>query len=343
MTRWFKLLLVAALALITLVAQPGAAQAQELRPATDDHGLIETLEPAPPLPDGYFTVHGLYADVRAHPDDARVAHRLADHAAVAVPEIAARLGVGAGRPMIITLAHQARDFSALQPGHPPDWADGTAWPHRSLIFLRAPRLRPGTSDPLEQVLDHEIVHVLLGQAFGPRPVPRWLQEGLAQVVAGEYGPETIQTIARGSLGGGLLGLEDIERGFPVDAVRANLAYAQSADLIAFLTERHGDEVIPALVKQLAAGRPMPAAFRAVTGDDAQALDRAWRARLNDSPLRWTALAQGEVLLGLSSFGLFFGFLGARRRNRDRLARWDEEEALRDATLRGVAGWSAPGR
>jgi hypothetical protein len=79
------------------------------------------------------------------------------------------------------------DFRALQPGQPPTWADATAYPAAGPICLRAPALRSGTDTRLEQVLDHELVHVLLGRAFAPAQPPTWLQEGIARVFAGEVG------------------------------------------------------------------------------------------------------------------------------------------------------------
>ena len=102
-----------------------------------------------------------YADIYASIEDEAVAHELMRHAHTAIPRIAKQLGVSTGGAMQIYLANTQQKFQAMQPHAPPDWADGTAWPKNGWIFLRSPRIRSGLAEPLHQVLDHEIVHILL--------------------------------------------------------------------------------------------------------------------------------------------------------------------------------------
>lgn len=308
------------------------ASAQEMRAAGPSAALV--WEAPPPLPADYLSLPGLYADLRYHPADEAVALHLAEHAARRLPELAQALGVGAGRTVTITLARDEAAFRSLQPGHPPEWADGTAWPQRGLIFLRSPRARDGTARPLTQVLDHELVHVLLGQAFGPRPVPRWLQEGLAQWMAGEYQPETVHTLNRGQALGALLTLEALSGAFPESPARAQLAYAQSADLIAFVHQEHGEAALRGLVAELSRGAPVNAAFRLATGEAADELDRRWRARLQSTDYGLAGLvADGTWWMVPPSLALVWGAWSARRRNQARLDRWAREEALQDAVER----------
>lgn len=122
---------------------------------------------APPLPDDWiavrgagFTLHG----ARAH---LGLMDRLIAHGDQAVPRIAGELGIPLGGEVEVYLAGSQEEFQRLQPGNPPVWADGTAYPNLGIIFLRHPSLRGGGARPLEQVLDHELVHVLLGGSSRP--------------------------------------------------------------------------------------------------------------------------------------------------------------------------------
>jgi hypothetical protein len=250
-----------------------------------------------------------------------------------VPAIADRLALPAGRTMTVYLADSDATFRALQPGKVPSWADATAWPHRSLIFLRDGATRGGVAKPIEQVFDHEITHVLLGQAFGPRPVPTWLQEGLAQFVAGEYGPETTRQIASGMLGRGLLSLKDLGHGFPEDPLRARLAYAQSADLIGWLVSEHGLDSVNTLTHALATGSPFTAAFREATGEYPEDLDASWRGRLNSSYIWLEPLTGDGVWWGIAVIGLIVAGFSVRRRNAGVRARWRKEEELEALLLK----------
>ena len=327
MTRFLS-----ALALLFSLFLSGPAQAQSWESIPEGQDTSLQLE-APPQPPGhYVSLPGTYATFHGRHADRAVLERLAEHAALSIPRIAEQLGIGAGRHMEITVADDERVFHTLQPGTPPSWADGTAYPQRALVYLKSPSIRPGTAKPLEQVLDHEITHVLLGQAFGPEPVPRWLQEGLAQWVAGEIGPDLPERIARHTWGGSLLSLDDLTHGFPADPLRADLAYAQSADLISFLAAEHGPESIPVLVQAIAAGQPVPAAFRHATGRSADELDKAWRARLNSGNIQLASLGNDMFWWGLGAPLVLFAFWGVRRRNRKVLERWEREEEAEERLM-----------
>lgn len=323
---WVKWLVL----LVALALGAPAFAGASLSAAPSSPGYEHSLEAPPALPGGWSTEYGLYARVHAPDHDWVTARRLSRHATEAVPRIAEDLGVPAGRTMDIYIAPSERTFDAMQPGRPPEWADGTAWPHRGLIYLHTPSARDGTASPLEQVLDHEIVHVLLGRAFGPRPVPRWLQEGIAQIQAREYTPEKTKALAGGVLGDSLLSIEDITQGFPSDPIRAQLAYAQSADLIAFIQNTYGEEAVRTLIREMSRGRAPGASMRAATGLSIDAVDQAWRGEIESSLLWLQPLVSDEFLLG--SFGLFFigASIAALRRRKRRLDEWAVQEARQDA-------------
>lgn len=328
MRRWLTtLLLGAALALGTPIGSAAlAADGPTMQAAPEP---IHTKPTVPPPAGGWWTEEGLYARVSGAPEDRATVRRLADHAARAVPALADRLGVPAGGTVEIYLAPSQADFGRMQPGAPPEWADGTAWPSHGLIFLRAPSARPGTAEPLETVLDHELVHVLLGRAFAPRPVPRWLQEGLAQYYAGEIGPEEAQALFTARLGGEV-SLARLAGGFRGDPIQARAAYAASADLVAFVAGRHGESAIRALVARMAVGQGLEEALSGATGVPAADLEAAWRRRW-EGPLPWiAALAREEVFWGVAA-GLFVvGFLRVRGRTRRRLERMEDEDRWMDA-------------
>ncbi|MFZ5478304.1 MAG: peptidase MA family metallohydrolase [Myxococcota bacterium] len=284
--------------------------------------LTERPEVAAPV-GGWWTEDGVWGRVYASYDDRVTARRLADHANARVPVLAERLGVPAGGLLEIYVAPDQAAFDAIQPGAPPDWADGTAWPLRGLVFLRSPSVRPGTAEPLEQVLDHEIVHVLVGRAFAPRVAPRWLQEGLAQYATGELGPETVDAM------GGPMSLAAVTRGFHGDPLEARRAYAASADLLAFVAGRHGEDAVRRLLAEMAAGRELDEGLRAATGAGVAEIEAAWQARWSDPSLWVRALAREELLWG-GAAGLFvLGWWKRRARAQRRLQRMAEEERLAD--------------
>ncbi len=340
----------AALAALLLALGLGGSAPAAAAPAPSSPALVAApdpqdpagvLAPPPVLPPTFVHIAGPHVTVAASPEDAPVARHLAAHAESALPRLARALGLPAGGPILVVLAPDAASFAALQPGAPPDWADGTAWPTRGLVFLHAPRARRGDATPLPQVLDHELVHIILGRAFAPRRVPTWLQEGLAQLYAAELGPDAAARISAARLGDSLLSLRSLTGAFPEDAGRARLAYAQSADFVAYVRAEHGEESLRALIGALAAGRPFEDAVGTATGQSVDALDRAWRARLDASPAWISAAANESLLFTVGAGALVLGALGARRRKRRTLARWEAEERVQEAWARALAEARAP--
>ena len=169
-----------------------------LRTAPDTTAVAAAMQAAlPPVPPDWVSYSDPYATVYAAPEDDATALHLSRYVARSLPRLSDEMGLPIGNQIHIYVAPTQEDFFAMQPGNAPHWADGTAYPHRGVIFLRAPSVRGGMAEPLEQVLDHELAHIILGRAFGARPVPRWLQEGVAQLVAREYTQELTDRIGAG--------------------------------------------------------------------------------------------------------------------------------------------------
>ena len=296
--------------------------------------------PAPP--GGWWVEDGLYARVSGIPADRPTVRRLADHAAQSVPKLSERLGVPAGGTIDIYLAPSRDFFSSMQPGETPAWAEGTAWAALGRVFLPAPEARNGTAQPIEQVLDHEIVHVLLGRAFAPKEPPHWLQEGLAQFYAGELGQDDAETLT--SSGGPILPLAQITRGFPRDPVLARAAYAESADFVGWLANRHGEGALRAMINAIDRGASFEDALQSATGEDPALITRAWESQWQDPWLRVAAWARSPVLWFVGAGALLAGWWRRRRRAQKKLQAWAyEEEVERRRREAERAAWEVPVR
>ena len=312
-----------------LVAAPALAQEVVAAPTPQE----EATWTVPPVPEDWVSLNGAAIQIHGHPDDWAVMSALQQHSLTAVPELANQMGLPIGDVIQVVLAPSEAEFRRLQPGRAPSWADATAYPALGVIYLRAPRARGPATKPLGMVMDHELVHVILGRAFYPQPTPSWLQEGLAQLMAGEHGPDAAITLSHGMANGGLIPLESLEGRFPSDPVRARLAYAQSADFLAWLQQVHGAEALPTLVQSLAAGESLGPSVYRVTGAPLSTVEAAWRSRISTgAPIGLEAWTQTEVLWGLGGVMLVVGGVLRRRQFRRRLAEMERQEALVDAVL-----------
>jgi hypothetical protein len=303
----------------------GRAEAQTL--TNPDPVVVTDDWQVSQLPANWVTIESPAFDVHGHVDHVRLLDRLAAHGKTSLPKLAKDLGLPIGSKIRVYVADSAETFQQLQPGDAPYWADGTAWPGHGVIFLRHPILRGAGAKPLEQVLDHELIHILLGRAFAPQRPPHWLQEGVAQVYSGEVGPELPAQISRGLLGRSPWKLADITHRFPADPMGASLAYAQSADFIQYIQHEWGQDAIRQLVRETSAGRAFPEVITSITGMRLAELDQVWRDRLVASTPVWSAPENFEAMLW--AFGgvlLLVGGYQRRRAFRRRMVEWEEEEA-----------------
>lgn len=301
------------------------ARALAAGPEIREAPVLERPEIAAPS-GGWWPESGQYATVYAAGADHQVARRLSDHAASAVPTLAARLGVPAGGTIDVYIAPTQHDFEAMQPGEPPEWADGTAFPQWGLIFLRSPGLRPGGAETLEQVLDHELVHVLVGRAFAPAIPPRWLQEGLAQYYAGELGPKIEEDLGSVVFGREqLFSLRQLSSGFYGDQVRARHAYAAAADFIGFVVQRYGEGSVRRLIAEMGDGARFEPALRVATGQDLETVEAAWRGDRLDLAQMFRAAMSSQLLWALGGVLLVIGWWRRRRAARRKLERWQLED------------------
>lgn len=235
------------------------------------------------------------ATVHAEKGTEALASRLAASAPPMIGAIAALLQIDPPEELDIVVAANAASFAAGQRGSPPSWAAGTAWPEDGEIWLRAD-LRGGTA--IEQVFAHELVHVVLGQAAGPE-APAWFQEGLARMLAGEITLQTRAALLRAALFDRVLPFSRLEHSWPRGAVEAQLAYAQSADFVAWIHETN-----PGAIRRLAAnfavGQGVDLAFRGAVGATFAGAEQRWRSRITFWHAFFPAIGDGALLWGAAA-------------------------------------------
>lgn len=320
-----------ALVLFLWFAQPAQAQEWSAAPA-----VTITEVALPPVEHGLLTVPGVYVEVVGQPEEAAVMRRLGRHANRSVRALAEELGMPVGGTIRVMLTSSQQDFDEDQPGDAPTWADATAYPGRGLIYLRSPRVRPGTAQPLETVLDHELTHIVLGRAFAPEQAPRWLQEGVARVMAGEHTPDTTRELARGVLTGAIRTLDDLDEGFYSHHGQASLAYAQASDFVSWFRVTYGDDAFRGLLGEMAGGRDLRGAIYRSTGEFHDEVERAWRSRLTrDGGLRWYALFNENLAWLVAAILGVWATIRSRRRFHARLAEMEREEAEHDALMAAI--------
>jgi hypothetical protein len=264
----------------------------------------------------------------------------ADDARGLVDELRPRLGDEDCRPIVITLVSSMGDAPSLDPPwHLPAWAAGAARPAERRIVVGV--TSEGRLQDRHRTLRHELVHVLAHSAAGGASLPRWLDEGLARVLAGEHGIDDLRVLAQARLGDRFLPLTALVDGFPAASADAALAYAEAGRAVSLLLDRDEDDVAR-LLALVRAGHDIDDALRQATGRATWQVDLDMRRSIG----LWAALATVglETDLAMAACGVAVGVFGVRARRRQRarlLAMDDDDPRPLPPPVATVTRWTVP--
>lgn len=208
---------------------------------------------------------------------------VADMAGKQLRELEEFYGYTCRRPVKVFLFTDEKAFEREAGADVPEWAVAIAQP--GAVYMR----RAGTnfgSPQFESTLKHELSHVLLDEMFAGKPgaLPRWLDEGLAVYVSGEWEMPEAWTQSKTELyaalrSGKSLDFNEISDSFPLSDWKARVAYAQSYHFVAFMMKRYKRDGVVSLLNRLAAGEEFRRAFKESMGADFDETVQYWREKV----------------------------------------------------------------
>jgi hypothetical protein len=226
-----------------------------------------------------------------------------------------------GSPIRVILAANESDLAKQVP----EWVVGYAIGHSSTIVLLTDRVANYPYESLEDVLLHEIGHILTHRAAGGHDVPRWFDEGLAMMAARTWDIEERARLVWAMVAGHQVSFDELNEWFVSDGASARRAYVIAHALTLDLLDQTGSELPKQLLAQVATGLPFEEAFAQTT---LMTLEQAEIKFWNQQTLwnRWIPVATSSGMVWLLITVLVFY---AARRQRIRAAaikqRWEEED------------------
>ena len=164
----------------------------------------------------------------------------------------------------------------------PSWAGGVAYPANNITIMG---IDPSYVVWGRRAIVHELTHLIIGQitfSCGEN-VPTWLDEGIAVYAEGVLDPRSQSLFNVALASNSLLSVRSISNGFSQHPDQADLAYAQSYSLVAYLVTTYGPNKLLALFGKLRDGTTVDAGMQAVYGFNLDQLEDRWRARLKAVP------------------------------------------------------------
>lgn len=253
--------------------------------------------------------------------------RTVSHAEADAEAVAHRLGMWQLPRFEIRLVPDPDTMRRLAPveAPPPTYAVGVAYPGLGLALVSSSAPSTWEHSDTRHVLRHEMAHLLLDAATHHAIIPRWFSEGFAIDASGEHDFERFKMLAVASFTGAIVPLRRLDESFSSGPDQVNVAYAESADFVAYLIRSEGQARFDVLVSHLAEGMSFDEAIRQTYRSTLPQFESEWR---HDMQLRFLTapLWAGTGLMWfVGSVLLVMAFLQRRSRSRATLARWDREE------------------
>jgi len=273
-------------------------------------GVVKSVQPFPEL------------KIEGPPELDTVRRRLESIAPERFADIAKLLGIASSGPAI--LVRLVTENSDLARNVAP-WIAGFAIGDSNLVVI-FPARSPGYPDrTLEDVLRHEVTHVLISRAAGGRPVPRWFNEGVAMSVERDRQFQDETQLLYQLVTGGRSDMDAIDRLFSGNQSDQIRAYALAGAFVHEMVSRSGPPVIQQILERVSRGATFDSAFAGATGQTLanaeiefwrdQRIWTSWIPILTSSTLLWSTI----TILALLAFYM------RRRRNREIEKQWDEDE------------------
>ena len=215
------------------------------------------------------------------------------------------VGLDAPGPDIrVVLAPESSPLARAVPAWVSGYTDGAS----NVVVLLAERTPSYPDGGLEEVLAHEVAHVLIHRACGGRPVPRWFDEGLAMLAARSWRLRDETELALGVLSGPRVPLWKLDDLFRGDRRKVEHGYALAGTLVHDLLDRYGPEVPRIVLERVAAGDTFEEAMRRATGTTLidigetfyarQASLKLWIPILTSTAALWFAISLLAIVAGI---------------------------------------------
>ncbi|MCD6384341.1 hypothetical protein J7M23_01050 [Candidatus Sumerlaeota bacterium] len=207
----------------------------------------------------------------------------------------------------------------------------SADPAQNVIFVNLQLLAQSPLEQFSKTFVHEYAHIYLGNMCSRR-LPRWLDEGIAMHLAGDWHLSDAIDLAVARLSGKYIPLAELEVSFPSDPKRMRLAYLESYSLVSYiLKQRYNRADVSVLVDDLTDPE-----------DGQELISLYWNRLVRDGyELNWRnatkyAIRNFIIILMLAfntifwfgvSMLLIIAYFRKRRRQRPLLEEWENEERL----------------
>ena len=283
----------------------------------------------------YESLVGTRARIHFARDDSLLAERLLELVDAQPPLPGLPADVPAGVEVFVT--HAPAAFDELTGGVVPEWRAGVALPSANLMVIPAgegPSIVDGDG---ARTLRHEWAHLGLHGYLGNLRIPRWFDEGYAQLASGGFEASEAWRLRVLLALDRAPAMDSLSLGWPAELEQARVAYLLSASAVAYLLEASGERGLAIFLERWREVGSFDEAMVRTYGVTPGRFEEDWRQHVRDRYGWLMVLSHSSVFWLAMTLVLLWLVAVRRRRNREKLARLRATEPPDDP-----AYWLDPG-
>jgi hypothetical protein len=227
----------------------------------------------------------------------------------------------AGQPIHLVLAPESSEVARGTPR----WISGFAIGKDNVAILFPARIPNYPDSNFEELVLHEVGHILVFRAASGNDLPRWFNEGLALFVGRPWRIEDRSRVSWALLRRKRTALGELDRFFGSSRAAASHAYALSGAFVQDMIQRHGSDSPARVLSGVAAGMPFETAFEEAIGISLSAAEESFWNRFTFW-YRWLPILTSSATLWIVITGLFLVAARKRRqRNAELYESWEQDD------------------
>ncbi|MBN2543647.1 hypothetical protein JXI42_12345 [bacterium] len=184
----------------------------------------------------------------------------------------------------------------------PDWGVGVALPDENAIVMKSPDLYNYPHE-FDEVLTHEMGHLLLHQKLNGADIPRWFDEGFAQMVSTSWSLQQMTTMTLAVWGNNIIPLDHLETVNQFDQAKAKLAYTESFSTVLYIYQKAGKTGFNKFLETIHLNSDFERGFYAATGYTIKKFSELWQNDIKNK-YHWAFLINDPRFIYFIMLALF---------------------------------------
>jgi hypothetical protein len=196
---------------------------------------------------------------------------------------------------------------------------GFAIPKKDLVIIDYPRIKNLVN--FQNILKHELCHLLLHKQIKNVPIPRWFDEGVAQWASNGVmdilHDQREALLPKAAFSDGLIPLGALSKGFPGNPNALRLAYEESRSIVDYIILTHGKPSLLEILALMKENVPLRKAISIAFDTPLYKIEKEWQASLSQN-IAWFAHLSYylyEILFALGGLIVVYGFIKVLRKKR----------------------------